>query len=211
MKKILYITANPKPENLSVSKKIGRKFVDRVSEFGVVTELDLYDMYIPTTNYKYFESRASLVKGDEYLALTTEEQKDVGIIDSLANQFISHDIYIIATPMWSLSFPSVLKKYLDCIDINGKLISITDNKVEGLLNDKERHMVYIQSSGGDYPQIMARQVNHGLTYFKDIFKFLGVKGFHPLLIEGTEMESIGVESAMEKSISQFDKNIKKII
>ncbi|XMB66972.1 NAD(P)H-dependent oxidoreductase [Mycoplasmatota bacterium zrk1] len=210
MKKILYITANTKPEKLSTSKTVSRIFIDKIKDMGILTELDLYDMHIPEINYKYFQSRATLVKGNEYLNLTEDEQKDVAVIDLLADQFITHDTYVIAAPMWGLSFPSKLKQYFDCVLINGKTLSITDESVEGLLTDEERHAVYIQSSGGDYPQIMSRQVNHGLTYLKDILKFLGVKGFHPILIEGTEMKGIGKEKAMEEAISQMDKIIKKI-
>ncbi|XMB85910.1 NAD(P)H-dependent oxidoreductase [Mycoplasmatota bacterium WC44] len=210
MKKILYITANTKPEELSTSKTVGRIFINKIRDLGIVTEIDLYNTYIPEIKHQYFESRASLVSGEKYLNLSEDEQKDVNIIDSLANQFLEHDIYVMATPMWGISFPSKLKQYFDCIDINGKAILINDKEVKGLLNDKERHMVYIQSSGGDYPQIMARMVNHGLTYFKDVFKLLGVKGFHPVLIEGTEMTSIGKHKAIEKAIEQLDKVVKKI-
>lgn len=210
MKKILYITVNTKPEKLSTSKTIGRIFVNKIKDLGIVTEIDLYDIYIPEINYKYFDSRATLVSGEKYLELSEEEQNDVNVIEELANQFLEHDIYVIATPMWGISFPSKLKQYFDCIDINGKAISINDKEVKGLLNDKERHLVYIQSSGGDYPQIIARMVNHGLTYFKDVFRFLGMKGFYPVLIEGTEMSNIGKEKAMEKAIDQLDKIVKKI-
>lgn len=45
LKKLLYITVNSKPENLSTSRTVGRvfvnKFVERYTEF-TIEELDLY-------------------------------------------------------------------------------------------------------------------------------------------------------------------------
>ncbi|MBY6777406.1 NAD(P)H-dependent oxidoreductase, partial [Clostridium botulinum] len=55
MKKLLYITVNSKPENLSASKTVGRAFVNRFlekhSDFEI-EELDLYKCHIPRLEYE---------------------------------------------------------------------------------------------------------------------------------------------------------------
>ena len=80
----------------------------------------------------------------------------------------------------------------------------------GLLNDKIRKMVYVQSSGGDYPALLSRMVNHGLTYMKDTFLFLGIKSFIPLLIEGTEQSNIGRDKAMDKAMNELNNIVVKL-
>jgi FMN-dependent NADH-azoreductase len=83
--------------------------------------------------------------------------------------------------------------------LNNKLIAIDDQGVSGLLDDKDRRMIYVQSSGGDYPDILWRKFNVGVDYFKDIFKFLGVEKFRKLLVEGVDMSTIGKESALQEA------------
>ena len=135
MKRILYISASSKPDNISTSKTISNELIKRLKLNGdyEVTNLDLYTSYIPLSNYKYYNSRASLVSGDEYEKLTENEKNDVMQMNLLANQFLEHDIYIISTPMWSISFPAILKQYLDDIVLNGKLIYINDKTVSRII------------------------------------------------------------------------------
>ena len=91
-----------------------------------------------------------MINEEDFNKLDKKQQEEVHKIVKLTDQFKEADMYVIAAPMWSLSFPAPLKEYIDCIVMDGKTISIKENKIEGLLNDKKRGMVYIQSSGGKY-------------------------------------------------------------
>ncbi|GAA0740110.1 FMN-dependent NADH-azoreductase [Clostridium oceanicum] len=213
MKKLLYISVNTKPEHLSTSKTVARKFIESYMAENPdfeVEELDLYKDYIPELNYKMFKTRAETVTGAEYDALSSEDKKGVDRINELCDQFLSADTYVIAAPMWSISFPARLKSYVDCVIINNKTIKVEPENVEGLLGDKERQMIYIQSSGGVYPKIMDWKLNHGVNYFHDSFKFLGVEKFEKILVEGVDMPSVGKEKAMEKAYEDIDKVIDKL-
>lgn len=214
MKKLLYITANSKPENESVSKTVGREFVNRLmkrSRDYELLELDLYSEDIPEINHRYFCERAGLAAGEDYDNLSTEDQKAVDRIGVLCDQFLDMDVYVIAVPMWSAFFPSRLKRYIDCVIINGKTINITSDRVVGLLNDKERQMIYIQSSGGAYPALISDKFSHGLKYLKDTFKFLGIEYFEKIMVEGLDMESIGFDKAMGKAYKDIEKVIDKMV
>lgn len=213
MKKLLYITANSKPENLSTSKTVGREFVTRFINKNTdycLEELDLYNEYIPQINHNIFKGRAEPVSGPEYDALSPEDKKAVDRINFLCEEFLSADTYVFAAPMWSVSFPSIMKQYIDCIMINNKLISITPDEVKGLLDDKKRNMVYIQSSGGVYPKIFSGKFNHGVDYFHDIFKFLGIDKFEKLLVEGVDTEDVGKEEAINSAYEEIDDIIDKL-
>lgn len=215
MKKLLYITVNSKPENMSSSKTVGRAFVNRFIETYPeykIEELDLYKEHIPRLEYQYFEGRNCIVSEDAARKLPETEQKEVHKIVELCNQFIEADIYVIASPMWSLSFPAPLKEYIDCIVQAYKTITFPEKgeKPEGLLNDKVRTVVYIQSSGGNIPWIMRPVFNKGLDYIEDIMKFMGISVFEKLLVDGTGTNEEERSTAIEKAKEKIDGIIEKI-
>ncbi|MCT8978515.1 NAD(P)H-dependent oxidoreductase [Clostridium sp. CX1] len=213
MKKLLYITVNSKPEEISTSKKVGREFVIRFLSKNPeyrMEELDLYNEDIPEINHRIFTGRGEPVSGNAYDSLLTGEKKSVKRIIELCDQFLSADTYVIAAPMWSSSFPARLKRYVDCIIINNKTIKIYEHNVKGLLDDKERAMIYIQSSGGVYPKLFNGILNHGVDYFQDIFKFLGVSNFEKILVQGVDDPSVGKDKAIAKAYKDIDSIVKKL-
>ncbi|WP_010250672.1 FMN-dependent NADH-azoreductase [Acetivibrio cellulolyticus] len=206
MKKLLYIVANSKPEEISSSKTVGRALVnsimDKYKDFSL-EELDLYNEHIPRPKYSYFSKRSTLVSGDALLKLTAQEQNDVQQMSKLCDQFVSASVYIVASPMWSLSFPAVLKDYIDCIIQAEKTITFTNNKPEGLLNDRPRTFIYVQSSGANIPWIMKPILDKGLNYVEDIMKFIGISKFDELLIDGTGSTETEKSEAIEKAKSKI--------
>jgi FMN-dependent NADH-azoreductase len=215
MKKLLYITVNSKPENLSSSKTVGRTFVNRFIEKYpefTVEELDLYKEHVPRLEYEYFESRNSIVSKDAASKLTEKQQKEVQKINNLCKQFIQADVYVIAAPMWSLSFPAPLKEYIDCIVQEHMTISFPEKggKPKGLLNDKDRAVIYIQSSGGNITWMMRPAFNRGLNYIEDIMKFMGINKFETLLVDGTGYTEDERVAAITKATEKIDGVIEKI-
>lgn len=207
MKKLLYIVANSKPEEISSSKTVGRALVNSILEkYNDVSleELDLYSEHIPRPKYNYFSSRSTLVNAEALLKLTVEEQNDVHKMERLCDQFVSASIYIVASPMWSLSFPAVLKDYIDCVIQADKTITFKDEKPEGLLNDRPRTFIYVQSSGANIPWIMKPMLDKGLNYVEDIIKFIGISKFEELLVDGTGTTHIDKYEAIEKAKSKID-------
>ena len=215
MKKLLYITVNSKPENLSSSKTVGRTFINRFLEMYPefkVEELDLYNEHIPRLEYQYFESRNCIINKDAINGLPEKEQKEVHRIVRLCDQFIEADVYVIAAPMWSLSFPAPLKEYIDCIVQVDKTISFPKKgeKPVGLLNNKERTVVYIQSSGGNIPWILRPMLNDGLNYIENIMKFMGINNYEKLLVDGTGFTEEERQSAIEEAKEKIDRIIKNL-
>ena len=125
-------------------------------------------------------------------------------IRALCDQFISANVYVIAAPMWSLSFPAPLKEYIDCIMQDQKTIKFEGKKIEPLLNDKPRTMVYIQSSGGNVPWMLRPILNKGLNYVEDIIKFMGIKKFEELLVDDTGFTEEEKQEAINKAYEKID-------
>lgn len=211
MKKLLYIVANSKPEEISASKIVARALVNCIREKKQdlqLEELDLYKEYIPRPKYNYFSSRSTPVSGDALSCLTPQEQNDVQIMSKLCDQFVDASVYIVASPMWSLSFPAVLKDYLDCIIQAEKTITFHDKKPEGLLNDTKRTFIYVQSSGANISWVMKPILDKGLNYIEDIIKLIGISKFDELLVDGTgtteNEKSDAIMSAESKIDSMLD-------
>ena len=207
MKKLLYISVNSKPEDLSASKTVARKFINRFLEKNKdfqVEEIDLYKEHIPRLEYQYFEKRNCIVNEDDAKELSDKERSEVQRIRELCDQFISANVYVIAAPMWSLSFPAPLKEYIDCIMQDEKTIKFEGKKIEPLLDDKPRTMVYIQSSGANIPWLLKPIMNKGLNYVEDVIKFMGIKKFEELLVEGTGFTPEEQKEAIEKACEKID-------
>ena len=207
MKKLLYISVNSKPEDLSASKTVARAFINKFLEKNKdfeVEEVDLYKEHIPRLEYQYFEKRNCIINEDDAKKLDTKGQEEVRKIRALCDQFISANVYVIAAPMWTLSFPAPLKEYIDCIMQDHKTIKFEGKKIEPLLNDKPRTMVYIQSSGATVPWVLRPILNKGLNYVEDVIKFMGIKKFEELLVDGTGFTNKEQHEAINKAIDKID-------
>lgn len=213
MKKLLYIIANSKSEEQSSSRTISRKLVNTILDHvpdAKLEEINLYENHIPQIKGCYFESRSAIVSSAARNKLTTEEQKEVAKIEHLCDQFRAADIYVLAAPMWSLSFPAPVKEYLDCIIQAGKTISFENNKPVGLLSDKPRVFIYVQSSGANIPWILKPALSKGLNYVHDIMKFIGINTFDELLVDGTGETEDERQSAMKAAEDKIPQLVEKL-
>lgn len=208
MKQLLYITVNSKEEKDSSSKTVGRQLVQAITAKEpqiAVQELDLYKHHVPQLKGCYFESRSAIVSTQARSQLSKEEQREVAEIESLCDQFRDADVYVLAAPMWSLSFPAPLKEYLDCIVQAGKTIEFDDNnKPHGLLGNKHRVFFYVQSSGADIPWILRPALNKGLNYVRDILRFIGIEAFEELPVDGTGTTEQERQEAIQTAVGQID-------
>lgn len=85
-----------------------------------------------------------------------------------AKEFAEADLIVIAAPLWDLSFPSILKIYIENISIGGLTFKYTENGPLGLC--KAKKLIYISTSGGDFVP------NFGFEYIKTLANMLfGIK------------------------------------
>lgn len=213
-KKLLYISVNSKPENLSSSKMVARKFINKFLEKNgdfKVEEVDLYKEHIPRLEYQYFKDRNCVITEEDAKKLPEKDQKEIRKIRDLCDQFISAQMYVIAAPMWSLSFPAPLKEYIDCIVQEEKTISFEKGKKpKGLLDDKERAVVYIQSSGGNIPWILDPIMDKGENYVAQIMKAMGIKNVQELKVDATGTTEEERENAIREAEEKIDSILDRI-
>lgn len=207
MKKLLYISVNSKPEEKSTSKQVARELINKIKETEgevEVEEFDVYKEHIPTLTDEYFCGRNEPCHEEDYDDLNHRSRNEVNRMKAMAEQFKEADIYVVASPMWSLFFPAPFKQYLDCVIQNGVTIKISEKEFKGLLEDKDRIMYLVQSSGGHIPLLLKGVLDHGSSYLKDISKAMGIKRYKEILVDGTGFTEEEREEAIEAAKDEIN-------
>lgn len=112
-----------------------------------------------------------------------------------ALEFASADLIVIAAPLWDLSFPALLKIYIENITITGITFKYTASGLMGLC--KAKKLIYISTSGGNFIP------NYGFEYIKSLantmFGIPDVKCFNAsgLDVWGNDVDSILKETEEE--------------
>ncbi|BGE81390.1 FMN-dependent NADH-azoreductase [Staphylococcus petrasii] len=200
MTKLLYITAHPLDELASNSMAAGKTFVDSYKEnhpSDEVKHIDLFKEDIPMIDKDVLTGWGKLRNGDE---LTSDEQQKVNRLSEILDEFLEADKYVFVSSMWNLSFPPVLKAYIDAISIAGKTFKYTAEGPQGLLTDKKA--LHIQSRGGYYTEGPAAEVESGDRYLRNIMTFLGVPSYETIIIEGHNAEPEKTEEIKAASIAE---------
>ena len=152
MNKILYVNACVRPE--SRTNRLAQPVLKHLS--GVVEEVSLQKERIVPLDYQ------ALQKREVY-----QKQKDFSDpMFRYAKQFAGADEIVIAAPYWDLSFPSILKVYLEALTVTGLTFRYTpEGYPEGLC--KADRLFYITTAGGPIGQL-----DLGYSYVKALAETL---------------------------------------
>ncbi|WFD09668.1 FMN-dependent NADH-azoreductase [Tepidibacter hydrothermalis] len=209
MKKVLYITSNPKKEEKSFSLTAGREFINLYKQNNPddeIIEINLYDIDIPYIDEDVFSRWEKLQSGKGFDELSDTEKEGVGKINMFTDQFIEADKYIFVNPMWNLSIPPKMKAYIDTVVIARKTFKYTENGPVGLLKDKKA--VHIQASGGIYSEGPAKNLEFGNSYIKSVLGYIGIESVESILIEGTSMQQIPSDEIKNKAVQKVREVVK---
>lgn len=182
MTKLLYITAHPLDELVSSSMAAGKAFkesYEKAHPEDEVVHIDLFKEYIPQIDADVFAGWGKLQNGE---SLTEAESQKVNRLNEIVEEFINADKYVFVTPMWNLSFPPVMKAYIDAVAVAGKTFKYTSEGAVGLLTDKKA--LHIQARGGFYSEGPGANLENGDRYLKTMMGFFGVPSYETLAIEG---------------------------
>lgn len=198
MSKLLYIIANPNPVDLSFGRKVSDFLVEQYRAMhpdDKVTVRDLYREGVRLLDEAYLTARRKLALGKAAM-MSDSERTAVQSVDATVDEFLAHDRYVIAVPMWNFGVPPLLKAYVDHVIVPGKTFKYTAEGPIGLLSGLDRKMIVIESTGGFYSQGPTAKFNHCSTYLADIFGFTGISQLKVLPVEGTAIPG-HAETAVE--------------
>ncbi|MDK0793281.1 FMN-dependent NADH-azoreductase [Clostridium perfringens] len=190
MSKVLYIKANIKNEGESRTFKVSDSFVEEYKKNNPEDEIITLDLYKENIDFLRDDDLGKLFGPKD------EESKNNSIL-KYAYQFADSDKYIIAAPMWNLSFPAILKAYIDYVSVSGITFKYTAEGPVGLLNNKKA--VHIVSRGGGYDN---SPYEMGDRYLRTILGFFGIKDIETIGIDNLDVIGVNVEEKVEEGIEK---------
>ncbi|MBR2273670.1 MAG: NAD(P)H-dependent oxidoreductase [Alphaproteobacteria bacterium] len=186
---ILFINACVRPQ--SRTKRLANYILQKMEHD--VKELVLEKENIIPLNHKTLERRTKLASSGNF---------DDPIFD-LAKDFAAAKKIIIAAPYWDLSFPALLKCYIEQINVIGLTFAYNDDgKPYGLC--KANELIYVTTSGGT---IFNEDLGFG--YIKSLaHNFYGIKNISYFKAENLDLINADVEDILQKTEKEIDKNFK---
>lgn len=112
-----------------------------------------------------------------------------------AHQFAQADIVLIAAPFWDLSFPALLKIYIENISVDGITFRCGNQGLDGIC--KGTDLVFLTTRGGFYKD---NEFEQGSRYLDALHTFFGFDHYHCIYAEGIDDPATDVE-ALLKSVS----------
>lgn len=149
---------------------------------GEVTEVNLNEENIPSLNRSLLEKRENIIK--------TGNMADPML--RYAKQFAEADEIVIAAPFWDLSFPGILKSYIEQISVSGITFEYINGIPKGLC--KAKRLTYVTTSGGP---IFA---DFGYEYIKTLAKnFYGIGETTAYRAMNLDVNMISAEDVLTKA------------
>ena len=183
MNNVLFINACVRPD--SRTERLAQEVLGRLQ--GQVQELKLYQEPIAPLDLETLEKRTKLSGLQDY--------RDP--LFRYAKQFAQAEDIVIAAPYWDLSFPSVLKVYLEQICIVGLTFQYTPEGIpEGLC--KARRIIYVTTAGGPIYQ------NMGYDYVKALADtFFGIPETVCFSAQNLDVIGADVEGILQKAKAEI--------
>jgi len=120
-----------------------------------------------------------------------------------ARQFKEADHVVVATPYWDLSFPSILKVYIENIVVDKLTFTATETGFAGLCGSKK--ITYITTAGG-----FIGDRNFGFDYIKGMAAMLcGSAETEFISAEGLDIQGMDIDSIMEDAVKKAAEAAKK--
>ena len=145
------------------------------SKGGTVERVELEALSTVPLTKAALEKRDALIRRGQY-------QDEMF---ALARQFREADRIVVAAPYWDLSFPSVLKVYVEHIMVCGLTFQYVETGSVGLC--RASALTYITTAGG-----YIGNRNFGYEYIKSIAEMLGIGKADLLCAEGLDIAGADV-------------------
>jgi len=175
------------PREESRTKKLLNLFL-KIGKFNNFDYLDLNNENIKPLKLD------DLIKRDNYI--NNNDFNDP--MFDYAKEFIKYDNIIIACPFWDLSFPSVIKIYIENICVNNLTFKYVNDRPLGL--SKFKNFYFLTTAGGPI-----NENNSASIYLKEIAEFLGNGKFHSFYIDKLDIEGINIDNLFKEKEEEIKK------
>ncbi len=157
---------------------------------GEFTELNLYEENLKPLDRDTLNKRTALIEQGDY----SDPMFDY------AKQFADADTIVIAAPYWDLSFPAMLKTYIENIYITG-IVSAYDESGMPVGLCKAKELYYVTTAGGPYDP------TYSYGYIESLAKnFFGIPATHLVKAEMLDIIGNDAEELLNREINRILKN-----
>ena len=180
MKKALYVDCCIRGSE-SRTARLAEAFLAALPEEYAVTHLNLMQEGLQPLTGDFFHGRQEL--------LTAGDRSHPRF--RYAYQIAEADLIVMAAPFWDMSFPSLLKIYIENTAVDGITFRGGENGLEGMCRAKQ--LVFLTTRGGFYAD--APELEQATPYLKAIQKFYGIPQFACIAADGLDV--VGFDGASE--------------
>ena len=147
-------------------------------------EIRLEEIAFPIVNEDFLNMRDRLIAGGDFR----------NSMFDLARQFAEAETIVIAAPFWDLSFPAMLKQYLEQVNVVGITFKYSEEGIPiGLCRAKR--LFYVTTAGGYYvPE------EFGFGYVKAMAQnYYGIQNVRKIEAAGLDIVGADVDAIMESA------------
>ncbi|MDO5440516.1 MAG: NAD(P)H-dependent oxidoreductase [Erysipelotrichaceae bacterium] len=184
MKKALFIDCCLRKG--SNTKKLAEEFFKELKDYEVEA-LVLENENLKPLVGEFFESRQELLEKDDRTHPRFR----------YAYQIKDADLVVIAAPFWDLSFPALLKIYIENISVDGITFGSTEDGLVGLC--KANNLIYLTTRGGFYKDDPMEQA---IPHLNALSKFFGFKNFKYIAADGMNVQGFDSKKSLEDAMAQ---------
>lgn len=182
MSNVLFIKANNRPADQSVSVQLYNEFLKSYKEThpqDEITELDLFAEQLP-----YYDNTliTGVYKAAQGYEATPEEAAGAALVKKYLDQFLAADKVVFAFPLWNMTVPAVLHTYIDYLNQAGTTFKYTAEGPVGLLTGKKAAV--LNARGGVYSEGPAASAEMAVNFIMGNLNFWGFKETTQVIIEG---------------------------
>ena len=178
--KILFVNACVREESRTF--KLATELLAGLN--GEIQTLNLEDLNLKPLDEEGINTRVTDLEAQKY-----------------AREFAESDVIVIAAPMWDLSFPAILKLYIENISISGVTFKYTEKGIVGLC--KAKKLYYISTAGGQFVP------NFGFEYIKSLANIIyGINEVKLFYSEGLDVWGNDVSAILNETTKKIEEYTK---
>lgn len=148
----------------------------------------LEEIRFPAVDEEFLSRRDSLIDAGEF----------GDPMFSFARQFAAADRIVVAAPYWDLSFPAMLKQYLEQVTVRGiTFVYSPEGFPKGLCRAGE--LYYVTTAGGDYvPE------EYGFGYVKAVAQgYFDIRDVRLIMAKGLDIAGADAEKILRESMGKL--------
>lgn len=108
-----------------------------------------------------------------------------------ASQFARADVVVVAAPFWDLSFPAILKVYLENVSVKGITFDCDSDGTFGCCRGSR--LIFLTTRGERYED---GDMEQGSRYLEAMSKFFGFDSYACIAAEGLDMKGAEVKNIL---------------